>query len=85
MRLDNADLRQWSRDKLGQYMGYLPQDIELFEGTIAENIARFQEVDDSQIIAADRFQQNENNIHKVDIEPYRVCRRLFLFKLGHLT
>lgn len=52
VRLDNADLRQWSRDKLGQYMGYLPQDIELFEGTIAENIARFQEVDDSQIIAA---------------------------------
>ncbi|HNA22262.1 MAG TPA: ATP-binding cassette domain-containing protein, partial [Agitococcus sp.] len=52
VRLDNADLRQWSRDKLGKYMGYLPQDIELFEGTIAENIARFQEVDDSQIIAA---------------------------------
>lgn len=52
VRLDNADLRQWSRDKLGKYMGYLPQDIELFEGTIAENIARFQDVDDSQIIAA---------------------------------
>lgn len=52
VRLDNADLRQWPRDKLGQYVGYLPQDIELFEGSIAENIARFQDVDDSQIIAA---------------------------------
>lgn len=52
VRLDNADLQQWPRDKLGQYVGYLPQDVELFEGTIAENIARFQEVDAPQVIQA---------------------------------
>ncbi|MDO9179398.1 MAG: type I secretion system permease/ATPase [Agitococcus sp.] len=52
VRLDSADVRQWPREKLGQYLGYLPQDIELFEGTVAENIARFQEVDASLIIAA---------------------------------
>lgn len=52
VRLDNADLQQWPRDKLGQYVGYLPQDVELFEGTIAENIARFQEVDALQVIQA---------------------------------
>ncbi|MCB1674636.1 MAG: ATP-binding cassette domain-containing protein, partial [Pseudomonadales bacterium] len=52
VRLDGADLQQWPRDKLGQYVGYLPQDIELFEGTVAENIARFQEVDAQQVIEA---------------------------------
>ena len=52
VRLDNADLQQWPRDQLGQYVGYLPQDVELFEGTIAENIARFQEVDAPQVIQA---------------------------------
>lgn len=52
VRLDGADVRQWPREKLGQYLGYLPQDIELFEGTVAENIARFQEVDAALIIAA---------------------------------
>ena len=52
VRLDGADVRQWPREKLGQYLGYLPQDIELFEGTVAENIARFQEVDAALIIDA---------------------------------
>ena len=52
VRLDGADVRQWPREKLGQYLGYLPQDIELFEGSVAENIARFQEVDAALIIDA---------------------------------
>jgi ATP-binding cassette subfamily C protein len=41
IKLDNAALEQWSPDALGKHIGYLPQDVELFEGSIAVNIARF--------------------------------------------
>jgi len=41
--IDGADLPQWPRELIGQHIGYLPQEIELFAGTVAENIARFQE------------------------------------------
>ncbi len=41
--IDGADLQQWTRANLGSHIGYLPQEIELFEGTVAENIARFRE------------------------------------------
>lgn len=41
VRLDNADLTQWPPDTLGRYIGYLPQNVELITGTVAENIARF--------------------------------------------
>jgi len=52
VRLDGAEISQYNRDNIGKYIGYLPQDIELFSGTIAENIARFQECEDSEIIQA---------------------------------
>lgn len=52
VRLDSAEVSQWSREALGPYLGYLPQDIELFDGTIAENIARFGEVDSGKVIEA---------------------------------
>lgn len=52
VRLDGADIYLWNKDELGPYLGYLPQDIELFDGTIAENIARFGEPDSEKIIRA---------------------------------
>jgi ATP-binding cassette subfamily C exporter for protease/lipase len=54
VRLDGADLYRWSKDELGPYIGYLPQDIELFDGTVAQNIARFGEVDSDKVIEAAR-------------------------------
>ncbi|WP_137888978.1 type I secretion system permease/ATPase [Pseudomonas sp. 2FE] len=55
VRLDGAEVGQWSREAIGPYLGYLPQDIELFDGTIAENIARFGEVDSLKVIEAARL------------------------------
>lgn len=54
VRLDGADIFQWNKDQLGPHIGYLPQDIELFAGTVAENIARFGEVDGEKITTAAR-------------------------------
>jgi len=50
--LDGRPIQGWDRTELGPHLGYLPQDIELFDGTIAENIARFSEVDSGKVIAA---------------------------------
>ena len=52
VRLDGADISTWSREKLGPHIGYLPQDIELFAGTVAENIARMGEIDSAAIVKA---------------------------------
>jgi ATP-binding cassette subfamily C protein EexD len=52
IRLDGADVMQFERSRVGAYIGYLPQDIELFDGTIAENIARFGEVDANHVVEA---------------------------------
>ncbi len=52
VRLDGADIAQWDREALGSFIGYLPQDVELFQGTISENIARFGAVDPNKVIAA---------------------------------
>lgn len=52
IRLDGADILQWKRSDLGPYVGYLPQDVELLEGSVAENIARHGEVDSDKVIAA---------------------------------
>jgi len=49
VRLDGNDIQAWSMNDLGPYMGYLPQEHELFDGTIAENIARFGEIDQEKI------------------------------------
>ena len=52
VRLDGADIHTWSKAELGPHVGYLPQGVELFEGTLAENIARFGEVDHAKVEAA---------------------------------
>lgn len=52
VRLDGSDVYQWNKDELGPHLGYLPQDIELFAGTVSENIARFGMVDADKVIAA---------------------------------
>lgn len=52
VRLDGADVHAWDKAQLGTYLGYLPQNVELFEGTVAENVARFGEVDMDAVKAA---------------------------------
>lgn len=52
VRLDGADVAAWDREELGPYLGYLPQDIELFDGTISENICRFGKAEPEKIVAA---------------------------------
>ncbi len=53
IRIDGADVHQYNSVELGKYLGYLPQDIELFEGTVAQNISRFDpEPEDGKIIEA---------------------------------
>lgn len=52
VRLDGADIYQWNKAELGPHIGYLPQDIELFSGTISENIARFGEIEPEKVVAA---------------------------------
>jgi len=54
VRLDDADLAQWPRESLGPWLGYLPQDVELFAGSVAENIARLGPVDAEQVVRAAR-------------------------------
>jgi ATP-binding cassette subfamily C protein/ATP-binding cassette subfamily C protein EexD len=52
VRLDGSELSHWNKDELGDYLGYLPQTVELFGGTIAENIARFKDAEAEDVILA---------------------------------
>ncbi|MHB9139875.1 MAG: type I secretion system permease/ATPase [Victivallaceae bacterium] len=52
VRLDGADVYHWNKDELGPSIGYLPQDVELFAGSVSDNIARFGEIDSEKVILA---------------------------------
>ena len=52
---DGKPVSLWRREEIGPHLGYLPQDVQLFEGTIAENIARFDQVDSGRVIEAARI------------------------------
>ncbi len=55
VRLDGADLAQWPREEIGPYLGYVPQDVELFAATVAENIARLGPVDPEAVVQASKL------------------------------
>jgi ABC-type protease/lipase transport system fused ATPase/permease subunit len=52
VRLDGVEISEWSHDEVGPLVGYVPQEIEFFEGTVAENIARLGEVDPEKVVKA---------------------------------
>ena len=57
VRLDGAEIAKLDRDHIGPYLGYLPQDVELFPGTVAENIARLGELDSEAVVKAAQYAQ----------------------------
>lgn len=64
MRLDGADVFTWDQERLGKHIGYIPQDVELFSGTVAENIARMGEADSEKVIEAAKLAQvNDMVLH----------------------
>lgn len=66
IRLDGSELGQWHPDELGRYIGYIPQDVELFAGTVAENIARFTTAPSTDVIEAAQLAGVHEMIQNLD-------------------
>jgi len=66
IRLDGASFDQWDKNQLGQHIGYLPQEVELFPGTIAENISRFTEANAEEVVAAAKLAGVHEMILQID-------------------
>lgn len=64
LRIDGAEYTQWDQEELGHYIGYLPQDVELFEGSIAENIARLGDFESDDVVNAAKLA----GIHEMILE-----------------
>lgn len=52
VRIDGTEVSHWDGEQLGRNIGYLPQDVELFSGTVADNICRFRDIDEAKVVAA---------------------------------
>lgn len=76
VRLDGADIHQWDKDALGPYVGYVGQDVDLFDGTIAENISRFGSADHdaiewaARLVGIDQFINSLADGYQTRIGPY---------------
>lgn len=76
VRLDSADLHQWSKDALGPHIGYVGQDVDLFDGTIAENISRFgpENIEAieraAELVGIDQFVASLSEGYQTRIGPY---------------
>ena len=66
VRLDGADIYTWNKTELGPFIGYLPQDVELFDGTVAENIARFGDIDMAKVQQAANICGLDNFINTLE-------------------
>jgi ATP-binding cassette subfamily C exporter for protease/lipase len=65
IRWDGSHINDWNEDELGQYIGYVPQDIQLLRGTITENIARFKDVESEAVIEAAKYAKAHDMILKL--------------------
>ncbi len=81
IRLDGADIFTWDREALGEHIGYLPQDIELFSGTISENIARFRDFSPEQVVAAAKMA----NVHQMILQLSEGYDTVISAGGGHLS